>query len=131
MQIIPLQVLPNQALSVILDNNQWDFVIKVTRGIMTVSLQLNSVDILDSAAAVAGSLIIPSLYKESGNFMIVTQSFQLPDYTQFGTTQFLIYYSADDLAAFRAPITPPIKAANFNPIAALPLRFSPQNYVEA
>ena len=39
--------------------------------------------------------------------------------------------SAAELAVFRAPRTDPITAASFNPIAPLPLRFSPQNYAAA
>lgn len=128
MQEIPLQSVPNQSLSILLDKNQWDFAIKTTGGITSCSISLNGVDILDGIRAVAGSFLIPSLYEEAGNFFFTTQNFQLPDYTQFGTTQYLIYISADELSALREPATPPIIAADFNPIAALPLRFSPQGY---
>jgi hypothetical protein len=61
----------------------------------------------------------------------VTQNFQLPFYTSFNVTQSLIYISAAELAALRAPTSPPVTAASFNPIAALPLRFAPAGYVEA
>jgi hypothetical protein len=130
MQQIPIQQLPNQSFSIILDNNNWDFVIKTCENVTSVSLTLNDVDLIDGTPAVAGSFIIPSLYQEAGNFFFVTQGFQLPIYTQFNVTQALIYINADELTVIRAPKSLPITAADFNPIAALPLRFAPQGYVE-
>jgi len=128
MQSISLQAIPNQAFAVVLDNNQWAFTLKATNGVMSVSITLNNVAILDSIRAVANGLIIPYKYLESGNFMFLTQNFQLPDYMQFGITQQLIYISAAELAVLRIPTPPPITAADFSPIAPLPLRFKPQGY---
>jgi hypothetical protein len=127
-QQIPIQAVANQAFTVIIDGNTWDFAIKSTNGVMSVSLTLNSVDLIDNTRAVAGMRIIPSQYEEAGNFVFYTQNFALPDYTQFNITQVLVYYSAVELAAIRTLPTPPLTAAYFNPIAALPLRFSPQGY---
>jgi hypothetical protein len=131
MQLVPLTQNPNQSFSISLDNNQWDFLLKTVGNGTVVSLTINGNDVLDSAQAPAGALLIPSEYEESGNFFFVTQSFQLPYYTQFTVTQSLIYISASELAALRVPKSPPITAADFNPIAALPLRFAPQNYTLA
>lgn len=128
MQQIPIQSLPNQSFNMSLDGNQWDITIKSISGATVVSLARNNVDIIDGVRAVAGSFIIPSQYEEAGNFIFVTQSFQLPVYTQFNITQYLVYVSAAELAVFRAPVAAPITAADFNPIAALPQRFSPQGY---
>lgn len=125
MQNIPLQIIPNQSFSIVLDNNQWNFVLKTTNGVTAVSLTLNNNSVIENMRAVANQKIIPSQYEEAGNFMFLTQNFQLPDYTQFGITQILVYITASELEAFRAPIIPPITAANFNPIAALPVRFAP------
>jgi hypothetical protein len=130
MQIIPLQAIANQSFTVVLDSNQWDFVIKSTNGTVSVSLNLNSIDVLDNARAVGNTLIIPCQYQEqqSGNFFILVQNFQLPDYTQFGVTQNLIYVSESELSTLRQPPSYPITAAFFNPDGGLPLRFSPQGY---
>lgn len=128
MQQIPLQAVPNQAFSVIFDNNRWDFAIKTTVGQTSVSLSRNGIVLLENARAVAGAFIIPSQYEEAGNFIFSVQSFQLPAYPRFGVTQYLIYVSAEELDILRAPVAPPITAADFNPIADLPLRFSPQGY---
>jgi hypothetical protein len=131
MMSVPLQQLPNQSFSILLDSNQWDFLLKTVEDSTVVSLTLNGTDLLDSAKAPAGAFIIPSIYEESGNFFFVTQSFQLPYYTNFNVTQSLIYISATELATLRTPTPPPITAADFNPIAALPLRFQPVGYVES
>lgn len=131
MQIIPLQAIPNQEFTVVLDNNQWNITLKTVINITAASLSLNGVTLLDNTRCVANGLIIPYQYLEAGNFLFLTQNFQLPDYTQFGITQFLVYLSATDLIALRATPTLPLTTADFDPIAALPLRFSPQGYIAA
>ena len=130
MMQIPIQVVASQSFSTILDGNTWDFILKTVEDSTVVSLTLNGSDILDSARAVAGSFIIPSQYEEDGNFFFTTQDFELPFYTRFNVSQSLLYVSTPELAAFRAPPVSRITAAYFNPIAALPLRFAPQNYTQ-
>jgi hypothetical protein len=127
-QQVPIQGLPNQQFSITLDNNIWDFSIKATNGVMSVSLGLNGGQVIENMRAVAGMRLIPSRYEEAGNFVFYTQNFDLPDYTQFNISQSLIYYSAAELAVIRNPVRPPITASYFNGIAALPLRFRPQGY---
>lgn len=128
---IPIQAVPNQSFSSILDGNTWDFILKSVEGTTVVSLTRNGTSVLESARAAAGSLIIPSQYEESGNFFFVTQNFELPFYTRFNVSQSLLYASAAELAALRAPATPPVRANFFDPIAALPLRFAPRGYLAA
>ncbi len=78
-----------------------------------------------------------SQYLEAGNFLFLTANYQLPYYTQFGTTQSLFYFTAEELDALRAapvassPRVPTVTAAFFNPAGQLPLRFAPTGYVEA
>lgn len=128
MMRLPLQAVPNQSFSLILDGNNWDFLLKTAEDTTVVSLTLNGTDLIDSARAVAGSFVIPSRYEEAGNFFFTTANFELPFYTSFNVNQSLIYLSAAELLAFRLPPPVPITAAYFNPIADLPLRFKPQGY---
>lgn len=128
MQIIPIQAIPNQAFTIVLDSNQWDFIIKTTNGVVSVSLTLNNNVIIQNVRAVSGGLIIPYQYLEAGNFLFLTQSFQLPDYTQFGITQTLVYLTAAELAIRRESAPIPLTSASFNPIGGVPLRFAPQGY---
>ena len=128
-QQIPIQSLANQGFTVTLDNNVWEITIKATNGVMSMSLKLNGVAVVDNMRAVAGMRIIPSKYEEAGNFVFYTQNFELPDYKLFNTSQCLVYYSAAELALLRGPTTPRMNADYFNGIAPLPLRFRPQGYV--
>jgi len=131
MESIPLQTIPNQSFTIVLDNNTWAFTIKNTNAGVSVSLTLNNNDLLDNAIAAANEIIIPCEYQEAGNFLFLTQNQQLPDYTQFGLTQLLVYLSASDLQTLRTPPGLPITAIDFNALAALPLRFAPMGYTLA
>jgi hypothetical protein len=131
MMSVPLQQLPNQSFSILLDGNQWNFLLKTANDVTVCSLTLNGTDLLDSALCVVGSFIIPCEYQEAGNFFFVTQNQQLPTWTEFTVSQALIYISQTELDALRVPYTYPLTSAFFNPLAALPLRFAPMNYVLA
>ena len=125
---IPISSVPSQSFPVTIDNNLFVIGIRYTSGVMSVSISINGVDVIDNIRAVAGSPLIPSQYQENGNFMFLTQNFQLPIYTQFNVSQSLIYLSPSELAAYRTPPSFPITASDFNPIAGLPLRFQPVGY---
>lgn len=132
MQNIPTQTIPNQEFSIVLDDNQWDITLKTTNGAVAVTLALNQVTVIENLRAVANTRIIPSEYEEAGNFAITTLNQAVPDYTQFGVTQNLIYISEAELEALRTPSSSPIiTASDFDPLGALPLRFAPAGYVLA
>ena len=125
MQILPIQAIPNQEFTVTLDSNLWDITLQATNGIMAATLVLNGTTIVQGAACVAGQPLIASHYLENGNFIFITQSEQIPYYTQFNITQSLWYYSQAELAIFRAG------NILLNPLGAAPLRFKPQGYTSA
>lgn len=126
---IPLKAIPNQDMSIIFGDDSWDIAVRLASGVMSVSLSLNGVAVVENIRAVAGSFIIPAKYQEAGNFIFITSASQLPDYRLFGITQSLVYASADELTILRAKLQPPITSDYFNPAAALPLRFKPQGYI--
>lgn len=128
MQTIPLQSIPNQEFTIQLNNNLFDITIRETNGCMSVSITINSVLTIENMRIVAGMRLIPSQYEEAGNFIFASNNEDLPFYTEFGNSQQLVYVTAAELAIIRAPVAPPITASYFNPLAALPLRFSPQGY---
>lgn len=131
MQNVPIKRVPNQQFSIVLDDNRWDISLKTTNGTVSVSMTRNNVPIVMNARAVAGMRILPCAYQEDGNFAIATQNQEIPFYDSFGVSQFLVYLSAAELAEIRVPSPALITAAYFDPIAALPLRFAPQGYVQA
>lgn len=130
MQVLPIKTLPNQQLSVILDNNQWDITIRSVNGAIAVSLSKNSQIVVLNARAVAGMRILQSAYQEDGNFAIISNNQGVPDYIQFGVTQFLVYISPAELDVSFAPPLDRIPASYFDPLGGLPLRFAPQGYSE-
>jgi hypothetical protein len=131
MQNIPIQAIPNQQFSTVIDNNRWDISLKTTNGTVSCTLLRNGETIVDNARCVSGMRIIPCIYQENGNFAFVSQLQELPDYNKFGVTQFMIYLSPDELAVIRTPPPAIITSDFFDPLAALPLRFAPQGYVQA
>jgi hypothetical protein len=101
MKEIPLDSIPNQSLSVVLDGDLYDLIIKETNGTMSVTIRCNNETILDNSRIVAGTPLIPFPYLERGNFMLLTLNEEYPYYTQFGITQTLIYASQTELEAIR------------------------------
>lgn len=128
---IPIQAIPSQSFSTALENNQWDIDLKTTNGTVSISLTLNGVPLIENIRVVGGAAIIPAKYQEVGNFVLVTQSYQIPDYTQFGISQQLIYIDAEEVASIRLLPPEPLTKSDFDPNAALPLRLFPQGYVLA
>lgn len=103
---VPILNIPNQSLSINLDNNQYNINIHATQdnpdgstGIMAVDLSINDVIILNGMRAVAGFPIIPYQYLVNGNFTFITTNDDYPDWRQFGISQYLIYASNSELEA--------------------------------
>jgi hypothetical protein len=104
---IPLQAIPGQSLSIQLDGNNYDIRLHSCNNtpqtpgtaIMTVSIARNGISIVDNVRPVAGFPIIGYPYLENGNFVIISNNDDYPDYTQFGITQFLIFASQAELEA--------------------------------
>lgn len=134
MQIIPLQAIPQQTFSYVdPSNNTWSIGVRNAGMQMAFSIAFNGTILIQNVCAVAGYRIIPYDYLEDGNFVLITQSYQLPDYTQFGTTQNLIFLTAADVAAFRVDERSLVRinTSDFDPNGQLPLRFAPSGYTLA
>lgn len=132
MQILSLKAIPSQTLSFIdPDNNQWDLAVRVAAQQIAIDVILNSTIILSGITIVAGYRLIPYNYLEAGNFFLITQNKEIPDYTQFGLTQTLVYATQSEIDALRVPLTSltQITTSDFDPNGALPLRFAPQGYI--
>lgn len=108
-QEIPLQAVPNQLFNIQLNNVLYNFSIKLSVNIMGVSIARAQQVLLTNVIAKPNSIfaptypIIPYSYLENnqGNFFIFTENEEYPFYTQFGTTQFMLYYSPDEMEALR------------------------------
>ena len=109
---IPLQAVPNQSLSIQLDQINFDIRIHSCgqslipeANTMVFTIFINGVRTISSFRATPGSAIIPYLYLEDGNFVMITQNDAYPSYDQFGITQYLIYASAAEIEALYATNT--------------------------
>src|ERR1043165_4013325 len=101
---VPISNIPNQSLSINLDNNQYDLNIHATNdnpdgstGIMAVDITINNTIILTGMRAVPGFPLIPYQYLVNGNFTFITMNDDYPDWRQFGITQYLIFASNSEL----------------------------------
>jgi hypothetical protein len=101
---IPLSAIPNQSLSIQLDQNNFDLRIHDCGNIITFDVTINNVIILQGIRAVASYPLIPYEYLENGNFVILTgnDNQDIPYWDRFGIDQYLIYASQAELEAFNA-----------------------------
>lgn len=98
---IDIQPIPNQSFSVRLGGRIYNITLKETRGVMSVTIVRDGVTLISGARVCAGSAMISYQYQEDGNFLIDTLNQQLPDYREFGNSQFMYYLTADEVAALR------------------------------
>lgn len=103
---IPLQAIPNQQFTITLENHGFDITLRSDSisGMTYATILKDGVTIVSGERVVAGGPIIPFPYLEgdAGNFTITTLNDAIPDYTEFGSTQTLIYATAAEIAAVRA-----------------------------
>lgn len=98
MRIVPLAIVANQAFTVTIDGIRWSLGIKEARGVLCVDISRSGVLLLSGIRAFAGEPVIPYKYIQTGNFLFLTISDQLPDWREFGLSQFLVYLNADEIS---------------------------------
>lgn len=99
MRLINLAAIPNQKFSVLLEGLRYDLTFKEARGVMVVTIVRDDEIIVEGLRVVAGTPLLPYLYQENGNFMLVTENEELPEWTQFGTSQNLFYLTVAEIEA--------------------------------
>ncbi len=73
----------------------------ITEGV-GVTITRDDVVLVQNARIVPGTPLLPYRYLEDGNFLLLTQDEALPDFAEFGVTQFLVYLTQDEIDALRA-----------------------------
>lgn len=103
MQQVPLAVVPNQKFSIRLDNVRYVIQIQKTENVMCATIQRNGITVLSGQRCLPNTALIPykSVEDEQGNFVFVTQLGALPDYLEFGKTQFLYFATNAEIQAAR------------------------------
>lgn len=98
---IDLAPLANQSVAVRLDNALYEIVVRTTSGVMSVDILRGGELAVQGQRAAAGSPLIPYVYLEAGNFIFVTENEEYADWRKFGTSHFLLYATAQELADIR------------------------------
>ncbi len=98
--VVPIQAIANQTLEIVFDQQRYILRIVEILGNMAIDITLNATPLITGARIVADNLTIlyPYLRGDGGDFSFSTQANATPYYTEFGLTQFLIYFSADEIS---------------------------------
>ena len=101
---IPLEAIPNQSLSVQLDEIRYEIRLHDIGGMMSADISIDDELILEGHRVVGGFPLIPykHLENEGGNFIFLTELGDLVYWNQFGITQSLLYFSVEEIEVIRA-----------------------------
>lgn len=102
--VVPLSAVPNQKISITLNGSRYEIRFRECNGVMALDLTINDELVLSGDRVVSGAPLIPYKYleKSSGNFLFLTELGDYPYWDQFGITQRLIYFTAEELEEIRA-----------------------------
>jgi len=98
-QQIDLANTPNQELTVELDGETYTLKFVTCGDVLAVSITRDDILLLDSVRVVNGTPLIPYSKLATGNFILVINNEELPNWELFGTTQILYFLSESELAA--------------------------------
>lgn len=99
---IGIAAVANQTFFVQLEEVPYSIAIHAADDAAAVTISRDDVVLVSGARITPGMPLLPYRYQENGNFLLITNEGDLPDFTQFGVTQFLVYLTAAELAAARA-----------------------------
>lgn len=99
---VSLAAVPCQSFTIQLEGRFYEIAVReVGAGAMAATIVRDGESLVSSMRLTAGTPLLPYRYQESGNFLLLTEADALPDWAEFGVTQFLVYVTADELAAYR------------------------------
>lgn len=101
---IPLSAVPNQQITVNVGDNRWTLRIKEARGSIIADVSLNDSPMLYGQRFAVGTPLIPYRHLQgNGNFLLLVDNEDLPDWQQFGVTQQLVYVAPSEIT-YEQPI---------------------------
>lgn len=104
MKQISISAVPNQTVTFTVEDYTYEMTLRSLNAgaFMVYDLSIDSVEVLRGFRFVPGQFLIPYRYLEkAGNFVLGTDDDAEADYTEFGSTQFLYYYTADEVSEYR------------------------------
>lgn len=95
---IPLEVLPNQSLSIRLGNARYKITLKaLNESLMAISIERDDVLLIQHRRAVNNQMLLPDyLQQQYGNFIFETINDEYPYYTAFAANHQLYYLSGSE-----------------------------------
>ncbi len=102
--VVPLEALPNQEFSIVLDDVRYVISIReIPVNMMAITIIRDNILLISNARLIGGQNVLPFKYLEGkyGNFVFVNNG-EYPWYENFGITQYLVYVPLAELVAFRA-----------------------------
>lgn len=98
MRNIPISAVPNQQITLTIGSNRWSIRLKVAVSSMIADILLNDQTVIVGQRIAVGTPIIPYDYLSSdGNFILLVDGNDLPDWQKFGVSQQLVYVTPDEL----------------------------------
>lgn len=99
MQTLNLVNIPSQSFSTRLQLKRFTLRLKDADGVMISDIECDGTPLIKGERILPNQPIIAYKRLEYGNFILLTEDEALPDWREFGKTQYLIYLSPDEIAA--------------------------------
>ena len=98
MRTVPIESLPNQQLSINVNDDRFVIRLKVATSSMIADVYCNDEAVILGQRIAVGTPIIPYDYLcAQGNFILIVDGEDLPDWQKFGVSQQLLYVSPGEL----------------------------------
>lgn len=97
-QTVPLQVQPNQSLTIRLDGASYEIAIKTAGSVMIADIARDGAALVNGQRCLAGAPLLPYRYLQTGNFVFLTNNDTAPWWESFDT-QALVYLTAVEVTA--------------------------------
>jgi len=102
-QIVPLEAIPNQQLTIRLDGRRYDIALReLNAGVMGATISRDGELLVTNQRCVAGVPLLPypALSRDAGNFIFTnTREGEAPAWADFGVSCLLVYSTAAEIAA--------------------------------
>lgn len=98
--MIDLQPIPNQVITTTLEERRYELRFTTTNDVTSVTVLRDDLTLVTNARATPAFPLLPYRYLYTGNFIFATLNDDYPFYSQFGITQFLLYFTQAEIDGF-------------------------------